>query len=862
MTVSVVKEDNGQAKVLREYESLVHILADEDQKNFNVVRDGDSEGGSGLWDPETRAAIDAYTLKTLFFSEDWVFIVVDLIAMKISNQYLRVVKEINNDGKTTFEPAEDHPFQNVIDNPNQYQDYHAFMYSLVVDTVLIGNGILWSGLAGDRMIVIPVEQITPQFDQVGAIVNYQVTQMTGFDDAKNQRQMVASFPVDQVCHVRRPNPSSAIWGLSPFIPGKKSMLFNRYSSEYLNNYYLKGATPGLALEMEDSANEQNALRLLRSFEMAYTGRRNQRRTLVLPKGVKAKEVSHSLADQQLSTYLDKNRETILALLKVPPHEVGLQTGGSLGSEEYKTSLKNFWSSTLKPTMRMIAGAMTKHFQPKLGEGYFLEFVTDDIDALQENQVDKAVLAEKLLKTHTLNEIRAKLYDLSPVPGGDAVLGQAPVSMFGPAPISPISPAAPAAPAAPAPAAGGNTSAEAAANQLTSPTQSLNGAQVQALIQIVQAAAAGELDHQAAVNIIRVSFAVSQQDAEAILGKAGLTNPTDANPVTEAPLKAAEVLRSGEAVDVKDDAPSGDRESFASRLEKAPNNAWWQERRNMTADLMKKGAEDFTPFVLETLSDMTTSMIKAVKTALSEKAAERKISRAQLRRILADITKKNNFEEKWINAQVAAFESTVEVGYDIALSLPFKLPNMEQLDVVRSKNEQGRRDVLEERSLETFANISETTTEKVMSIVERGIKEQMTVDEIVRSIVAEPTFSKLEDVNRRAETIVRTETMVASSIGQAAMMDDAAKFIPNLKKMWVSTLDDRVRGKDGGLYPDSKADHFGLDRQVEDHDKPFVDPRNNDKLMYPRDTAGKAESTINCRCTMIVLPEDQMKEFES
>ena len=423
-------------------------------------------------------------------------------------------------------------------------------------------------------------------------------------------------------------------------------------------------------------------------------------------------------------------------------------------------------------------------------------------------------------------------------------------------------AAPAAPAAPAPAAGGNTSAEAAANQLTSPTQSLNGAQVQALIQIVQAEAAGELEHQAAVNIIRVSFAVSQQDAEAILGKAGLTNPTDANPVTEAPLKAAEVLRSGEAVDVKDDAPSGDRESFASRLEKAPNNAWWQERRNMTADLMKKGAEDFTPFVLETLSDMTTSMIKAVKTALSEKAAERKISRAQLRRILADITKKNNFEEKWINAQVAAFESTVEVGYDIALSLPFKLPNMEQLDVVRSKNEQGRRDVLEERSLETFANISETTTEKVMSIVERGIKEQMTVDEIVRSIVAEPTFSKLEDVNRRAETIVRTETMVASSIGQAAMMDDAAKFIPNLKKMWVSTLDDRVRGKDGGLYPDSKADHFGLDRQVADHDKPFVDPRNNDKLMYPRDTAGKAESTINCRCTMIVLPEDQMKEFES
>jgi len=206
--------------------------------------------------------------------------------------------------------------------------------------------------------------------------------------------------------------------MSPFIPGRRSVLFNRYSSEYLNNFYLKGATPGMALEMDKEANEKVALRLLRSFEGAYTGRRNQRRTMVLPKGVSAKEMSHTLADQQLAIYIDKNRETILAMLKVPKHEVGLQASGSLGSEEHKTALKNFWEATLVPMMRIVAGGLTQFFAQDLGPDNFLEFDLEDISALKDDEIAKANLAEKMLNTHTLNEVRKKLYDDPPLTGGD------------------------------------------------------------------------------------------------------------------------------------------------------------------------------------------------------------------------------------------------------------------------------------------------------------------------------------------------------------------------------------------------------------------------------------------------------------
>ena len=43
--------------------------------------------------------------------------------------------------------------------------------------------------------------------------------------------------------------------------------------------------------------------------------------------------------------------------------------------------------------------------------------------------------------------------------------------------------------------------------------------------------------------------------------------------------------------------------------------------------------------------------------------------------------------------------------------------------------------------------------------------------------------------------------------------------------------------------------------IVDFDKPFTDPRNGEKLMYPRDTNGSAGSTIQCRCALIYMPPE-------
>ena len=98
------------------------------------------------------------------------------------------------------------------------------------------------------------------------------------------------------------------------------------------------------------------------------------------------------------------------------------------------------------------------------------------------------------------------------------------------------------------------------------------------------------------------------------------------------------------------------------------------------------------------------------------------------------------------------------------------------------------------------------------------------------------------VSKRAETIARTETLRAYSIAQAASLRQIADYVPNLKKQWLATLDDRVR-------PAHRQAHG----QIRDWDEPFA--VDEEELMYPRDPGGSPENTINCRCVVVpVLSE--------
>jgi len=725
---------------------LAKTLDDMASKGFGEDFSGE-RGGDGKWQEEIPAAMNNQILKSLFYTEDWVFIIVDLCANKLSSQPLVIKRRKMVDGKESSEPAPEHPLNELIEQPNPWQDYTAWMYNTIVEDVLMGNQIIWHAPRNGHLITLPADNVNITFNAKRELDKYQLT--SGSDDSgfANAKQVLMALDAKDVIHVRRPNPNSLLWGLSPFVPGGKSTLFNRYSTDYINSFYLKQALPGLALSMDRQVNEDVAIRQLRAFETAYTGRRNMRRTLILPKGVKAEALTHTLADQKLIEMIGLNRETMMGLLKVPKHELSLQEAGSLGSEEHKIALRNFWESTLIPIAKRIEGAMNKFFAKELGGEYFFEFDLSDVPALKDDMLKKAETAKAMLAAGlSVNEVRVQVWDQPEYDADDAIKPFVLVSQN----QSPFA-------AAPAPQ--------------------------QAQDQTLALPAKAKFD-TGRFDMWRKTV-VKQLDEDA------------ANKIS---------LMADRTIDLLTGITS------------------------LALDILEESSQE--PETKMTLLDDRGNKI-TVGSRKADLPSNREIER-RLKRAIED-----QFEEDWIVGTTRTLSSSVDLGYDQQLELVFNNPALTEIEALRARDAESRRLTLASRGLDSFAQISKTHTERIMREIQKSVADNDPIGKTISRVAA--SLGDVANLLKRAETIARTETLTAVSIGQAAAVANAAEVIPGLKKGWLTAGDNRVRDS-----------HEGLDGDVIAVDETF-----DNGLRHPRDTqSNEAAEVINCRCTLVLIPPNE------
>jgi hypothetical protein len=162
-----------------------------------------------------------------------------------------------------------------------------------------------------------------------------------------------------------------------------------------------------------------------------------------------------------------------------------------------------------------------------------------------------------------------------------------------------------------------------------------------------------------------------------------------------------------------------------------------------------------------------------------------------------------------------------------------------------QNEQWMADIiriLRETLLEyaTFG-VSQTLRDHLLLVLSDGIKNELTVDELVK-IFQKNTFTKMQ-----AERIVRTEVGRAANTG-VAVASESFGFV--MVKEWFAFRDQRTRGR----KPKDKKDHYHMDGQVVDFVDDFRDPRSGERIAYPLAPSGSAAMVINCRCTWASTPK--------
>lgn len=157
---------------------------------------------------------------------------------------------------------------------------------------------------------------------------------------------------------------------------------------------------------------------------------------------------------------------------------------------------------------------------------------------------------------------------------------------------------------------------------------------------------------------------------------------------------------------------------------------------------------------------------------------------------------------------------------------------------KSEDEIWMREILnwiETEGADKITGITSTTKKQIKDILSKGTTEGLSIDEIAREI-----SSKVGGMNR-ATLIARTEIISASNLGS---IEGARSTGLPMKKIWLSTQDDRTRG----MKPDDIFDHTDV-KPVESLDALFI--VSGEQLEYPGDSSHGASlgNFINCRCAI-------------
>jgi uncharacterized protein with gpF-like domain len=157
-----------------------------------------------------------------------------------------------------------------------------------------------------------------------------------------------------------------------------------------------------------------------------------------------------------------------------------------------------------------------------------------------------------------------------------------------------------------------------------------------------------------------------------------------------------------------------------------------------------------------------------------------------------------------------------------------------------RNEQWIRDVinyLKIHLLSLVQNITETMRQDMLKILEDGIQNQLSINEIVKNLQSTGL------IEARANVIARTEIVRAANVGHSV----AAKSFPyEVNKKWSAAKDHRVRHSHVFINGHMVDENDYFEVPVYKGDKKI----GTEPMLYPGDANASAGNTINCRCRVL------------
>lgn len=332
---------------------------------------------------------------------------VNVISKTMASLPLHVYERVGT-GKTR---AVSHPLYELLHSkPNSWQTSFEFRSMMQWHLCLRGNAyalIVWAGR--DRVLELlplhPDRMTVSQREDMSLVYEYQRT---------NGSRM--EIPADEILHIRGMS-SDGIVGRSVLEDARDVLGVAQATQEYAGRLFKNDATPGVVIKSPKPLGKEAANRLRESWNQAFSGAGNARRTAVLEDGLTIERISMTADDSQFLETRKMSRSEIAGLFGVPAHMIGDMDRATFSNIEHQGI--EFATHCIRP--------WAVNWEQALGRALFVApwqyFAEFNLDALSRGDIKSRYDAYAVGRNWgwlSANDIRA-LENLNPIEGGDVYL---------------------------------------------------------------------------------------------------------------------------------------------------------------------------------------------------------------------------------------------------------------------------------------------------------------------------------------------------------------------------------------------------------------------------------------------------------
>ena len=326
------------------------------------------------------------------------------------------------------------PLIDLLDKPNDSQDWSAFIEALTSHYMISGNVyILRLPLGAKKPVslwLLPPERMKINHNARGEVTSYEYS--AGAGSVIYQRDTVTGEC--DVKHIVKFNPNDDYLGLSPMAPAARSVDIVNEALAWNKSLLQNGARPSGAYVVKAEANSTGKLsdeqftRLREQMRANSQGTKNAGEAMLLEGGIDWKEMSLSPKDMDFENNMWASARMIATAYGVPP-----QLGNVKGESTYNNYAEAkvaFWQDTIIPLAKTLFSQLGVWLTPAYGKELFLEIDEDRIDAMEEKRWMKYDRLEKV--TFLTIEEKRVAAGLDPVPKQGVILidsGKVPIGIL-------------------------------------------------------------------------------------------------------------------------------------------------------------------------------------------------------------------------------------------------------------------------------------------------------------------------------------------------------------------------------------------------------------------------------------------------